>query len=249
MNVSLYEAAAGMNASERWQEAIAQNLANNSIPGARKQEVSFSAVQAGLASATNGTTQANYVMPAATVGTSFQPGIMRPTGLNTDMAIEGTGMFEVLMPNGTHAFTRDGEFHINAQGQLVTKQGYKVLNDGGNAIQLDPTNTSSLNVSASGQISQGADAKGRIRMVDFNQPDLLTSAGGGLYLAGNPKLKSTTSSTSTLHQGCLEAANSTPTLEMSKMINSMRMFEVNQKMMSTQDERMGKVISDLGNPS
>src|ERR1051326_3139660 len=131
MNVSLSQAAAAMNANSRWQEVIAENLATSSIPGARRQELTFSAVEAGMAPGAIGTSGVHYMMPAATAGINFQQGTLRPTGTNTDLAIEGSALFEVQMPNGSRAYTRDGEFHISAQGQLVTKQGYTVIRDGG----------------------------------------------------------------------------------------------------------------------
>src|SRR5690242_5055152 len=129
MNVSLYQAAAAMNANSRWQEVLADNLAGSSIPGSRKQDVSFSAVSAGMAQGLPGLQGANYVMPASNTAVNFQQGTMRPTSLPTDLAIDGPGFFEVQLPNGAHAFTRDGELQLSAQGQLVTKQGYPVLGD------------------------------------------------------------------------------------------------------------------------
>src|SRR6266536_6031406 len=130
MNVSLYQAAAAMNANSRWQEVIAENLAGSSIPGSRKQDVSFSAVSAGMAPGLAGLHGGGFVMPMSTATVNFQQGTLRPTTLPTDLAIEGPGFFEVQLPNGSHGFTRDGELQLNAQGQLVTKQGYLVLGDG-----------------------------------------------------------------------------------------------------------------------
>jgi flagellar basal-body rod protein FlgG len=249
MNVSLYEAAAGMNASTRWQDIISQNLTSSSIPGSRKQHVSFSAVEAGLTNPINGSVTNKYVMPTTKTTSSFTQGELRPTGLSTDVAIEGTGMLEVLLPDNTHAYTRNGELNMNAQGQLVTRQGYKVLTEAGSPITLNPQNPTPIHISTDGQVSQGVEVRGRIGLVDFNKPDLLKSIGNSCYVASDPAIKPTKAINSTLVQGCLEAANSSPTLEMSNLITAMRMFESNQKAMSLQDERMGKTISDLGSPS
>src|ERR1700712_780934 len=111
MNVSLYQAAAGMNATARWQDMISENLAASSMPGGRSREVYISSAQAG----------SRFSIPAASIGINFEPGELKPTGNPLDFALEGKGFFEVQLPNGEHAFTRDGEFHMNAQGQLVTK--------------------------------------------------------------------------------------------------------------------------------
>jgi flagellar basal body rod protein FlgG len=245
MNVSLYQAAAAMNANSRWQEVIAENLAGSSIPGSRKKDVSFSAVSAGMAPGLAGLNGSGYVMPTSTATVNFQQGTLRPTGLATDMAIEGPGFFEVQLPDGTHGFTRDGELQLNAQGQLVTKQGYLVLGDSG-PLQLDPANSSPISVAATGEVSQGGGLKGRIRLVEFGQPGQLTPIGAGCFLATNPGLQPIAAQSSQVRQNFLESANTSPTTEMASLITAMRMFEANQKVMQMQDERMGRVITDLG---
>src|SRR5215831_11899421 len=123
MNVSLYQAAAAMNAQARWQELITGNLAASSVPGFRKQDISFSAVEAGLdPSARLGASR--YVIPSAHSTINLSPGELRATGNPMDFALEGPGFLEVQLPNGARAYTRDGELHVNADAQLVTKQGY-----------------------------------------------------------------------------------------------------------------------------
>jgi flagellar basal-body rod protein FlgF len=248
MNVSLYQAAAAMNANSRWQEVIAENLAGASIPGSRKQDVSFSAVSAGIPSAFPGSPQGGFVMPSSSATVNFLPGTLRPTGLPTDLAVEGPGFFEVQLPNGNHAFTRDGELQLSPQGQLVTKQGYLVMSDGG-PLQLDPANSAPISVAATGEVSQGGVLKGRLRLVEFSQPNQLSSIGAGCFIAGNPSQQPTAAQNSQIHQGFLEGANTSPTTEMASLITAMRMFETNQKVMQMQDERMGRVITELGNPS
>jgi flagellar basal body rod protein FlgG len=245
MNVSLYQAAAAMNAQTRWQELIAQNLAAGTVPGFRKQEISFSDVAATSPVTMNGATPSNFLIPVATTSTSFQQGELRPTANSTDFAIDGPGFFEVQMLNGDKGYTRDGEFQLNAKGQLTTKQGYAVLGDSG-PIQFDPNNASPLTVSATGQITQGGTAKGQLRLVEFSDPNRLTATSGGCLLADQPGVTPVPASNkTTVHQGFLEAPNTSPTVEMSSLINAMRIFEANQKVLQTQDDRMGKAISDL----
>jgi flagellar basal-body rod protein FlgF len=246
MNVSLYQAAAAMNANSRWQEVITENLAGSSIPGSRKQDISFSAVSAGMAPGLAGLNGGGFLMPSSTATVNLQQGTLRPTGLPTDLAIEGPGFLEVQLPNGTHGFTRDGELQLNAQGQLVTKQGFLVLGDGG-PLQLDPANSSPISVSATGEISQGGGLKGRIRLVEFSHPRELKPIGGGCFVTDNPQSQAIAAKSSQLRQGLLESANTSPTTEMASLITAMRMFEANQKVMQMQDERMGRVITDLGN--
>jgi flagellar basal-body rod protein FlgG len=248
MNVSLYQAAAAMNANARWQELITENLAAGSVPGFRKREISFSAVQAGLDPTATSATGQRYVIPAAATGTNFRQGELRSTGNAMDFAIEGPGFFEVQLPNGNHAFTRDGEFRLNSTGQFVTKQGYTLLGDDG-PVQLDPNSTAPVVVSSSGDVSQGDQARGHIRLVEFNQPQALNPVGDGYFFANQPGVTPVKASQSSLRQGYLEGSNSSPTAEMASMLTAMRLFEANQKVLQAQDDRMGKVISDLGGTS
>jgi len=250
MNVSLYQAAAALNANARWQEVISENLSASSIPGFKKQDLSFSTIQSGLMDAGNAADEVNaqkLQLPTATALTNFTPGQLAPTGNPTDLGIEGRGFFEVQLPNGGTAYTRDGEFQLSAQGQLVNKQGYPVLGESG-PIQFDPSSSAPITVAASGEVSQGTDERGKLKLVDFQDPQLLTSIGGGCFLAQNANLTPSTA-TGTVRQACLEGGNTTSSGEMVNLINSMRMFEANQRVIQTQDERMGKVISELGNPS
>ena len=180
---------------------------------------------------------------------SFQQGELRPTGNSTDFAIDGPGFFEVQLPNGDQAYTRDGEFQLNAKGQLTNKQGYAVLGDSG-PIQFDPNSASPLTVSATGQITQGGNPKGRLHLVEFSNPNRLTSTSDGCLLANQPGTTPTPAgSKTTVHQGFLEAPNTSPIVEMGSLINAMRIFEANQKVLQTQDDRMGRAIADLSGTS
>jgi len=245
MNVSLYQAAAAMNATSRWQEMISDNMADSSVPGARKQDISFAGIEAGLPSGQLGMNGERFVMPAAHPALNFEQGEINPTGVSTDFAVDGPGFFQVQMSPGQFSYTRDGEFHVNAKGQLITKRGFPVMGDGG-PIQLDPNNSGQVSVSPSGQVSQGGEPKGHIKLVEFKDPHVLSVMGGGYYGLAKPDEKPEDAKTSSVRQGYLEAANTSPTAEMSSLITAMRMFESNQKVMQMQDDRMGKVISDLG---
>lgn len=251
MNVSLYQAAAGMKATARWQEVISENLSSSFIPGFKKQNISFNAIQSGLLaqrSTSTGDLNRHFSLPSGSVSTDFQAGELRPTGVPTDLALEGRGFFEVQLPNGAKAYTRDGEFHPNAQGQLVTKQGYAVLGSSG-PIQLDASNASPVTVSATGDVSQGGNLRGTIKVMDFSDYNQLDTAGGGYFLANRPTLNPTAVTNVTVRQGYLESANTTTVSEMADLMVSMRLFEANQKVIQSQDERMARLIADVGNPT
>jgi flagellar basal-body rod protein FlgG len=248
MNVSLYQAAASMNAQARWQELITENLSTGSIPGYRKHDISFAAVEAGLPSSALNAANSHNVIPSARSGVNFQQGELRATGNSMDFALEGPGLFEVQLPNGNKAYTRDGEFHVSPQGQLVTKQGYAVVSDSG-PLQFDPNNGGAITIAPDGHVSQGSDVKGTIRMVEFKNLQDLTPISSGYFLNETPGVQPETASATHLRQGFLENSNTSPTLEMSNLITSMRMFEASQRVLQMQDERMGKVITEIGNPN
>ena len=245
MNVSLYQAAAAMNANSRWQEMISDNLADCSVPGARKQDISFAAIESGMPSGQLGLGGERFVMPAARTSINFTQGEINPSGVSTDFAMDGPGFFQVEMPNGEKTFTRDGEFHVNAQGQLTTKRGLPISGDSG-PVQLDPNNSAPITVSPTGQVSQGGELKGHIKIVEFKNPQDLKSVGQGYFMQADPTQKPDDAKSSYVRQGYLEAANSSPTVEMSSLITAMRMFESNEKVLQMQDDRMGRVITDLG---
>ena len=250
MNVSLHQAAAAMTANARWQEVISENLSASFVPGFKKQDLSFQAVQAGLPSGLGsglGGTARKFAMPSASVSTNFQNGEMKPTGGALDVAIEGPGFFEIQLPNGDHAYTRDGEFELNSQGQLVTKQGLPVASDSG-VLQFDVNNPAPISISPSGEVSQGGDRKGTLRLMDFGDERRLTPLGGGMFANRDPQLQPTAAK-ATLRQRYLEAGYTSGVSEMTSLITSLRMYEANQKVVQSQDERMGRAIADLGTAS
>jgi len=249
VNVSLYQAASALNANARWQEVISGNMASASVPGFKKQELSFQAVQAGMLRPNSSGGLAQPIsMSSPQVHINFSPGEIKRTDVNTDFAIEGSGFFEVQLPTGATAYTRDGEFKLNAQGQLVTKQGYLVMGEGG-AVQLDQNNSTIINVAPDGTISQGAERRGKIQLTEFSDPNLLKDIGCGFYLAKDPNLQPTTDVKSTIRQGFIEGANTTAVMEMANLINVMRSYEANQRVIQMQDDRMGRAITELGSPT
>ena len=241
MNVSLYHAAAALNANSQWQDIISQNLASASIPGYKRQDVSFSIA----APATGAFGPAP--MQTATTSTSFMPGPIRPTSGNTDFAIEGDGFFQVELPGGKTGYTRDGEFKLDTTGGLVTKDGFKVVGSGG-PVQVDLNNPRPMMVGSTGEISQGAEAKGNLAMIQFNDPSKLTPVPGGYFIADDPKLNPAPSA-ALVRQGYLETSNASVVAEMANMISAMRAFELNQKVIQMTDDRMQRSIGELSPPA
>jgi flagellar basal-body rod protein FlgF len=250
VNISLFQAASALNANSRRQEVIAENMAASSVPGYKRQDVSFHAIEAGLVppgSQTAAAQQNVWSMPQGVTHTSFAPGEMRFTGVDTDVGIQGGGFFEVQRPDGSLAYTRDGEFQMNGNGQLTTKQGWLVMGDGG-PIQLDRANVDPITISSDGAVSQGPVVRGNLKAVEFNKPELLTPISGGLFIARDPNIQVNSNSSPNLRQFYLEQANTSAVSEMANMITVMRASEANQRVIQMEDERMGRAITELGNP-
>ena len=130
-------------------------------------------------------------------------------------------------------------------GQLVTKEGFAVLGDSG-PIQIDHNNYAELSISATGEVSQGADLKGRLKVSEVNDPRLLTRMSGGYFLPNHPNVNLTPSTGANLKQGFIETANTSVVMEMANLMTAMRTFEANQRMAQIHDERLGRAINELG---
>jgi flagellar basal-body rod protein FlgG len=246
VNVSLFQAASALDANSRWQEVIADNLASSSVPGYKQQQLSLAAMKAGLMPAHGDKNLPQYfTVPQATTTTNFSPGEMKYTGDNTDVAIEGKGFFEVQLPNGTTALTRDGEFQVNSKGELVTKESYPVMGTGG-AIRLNRNAAGPLSVSPGGDVSQGQEVRGKLKITDVDHPELLTQISGGYFVAKDPAAK-LSAGTASLRDGYLEGSNTSATREMANLMTAMRGFEANQHVIQIQDDRMNRTITELGN--
>jgi flagellar basal-body rod protein FlgF len=247
MDVSLYQAAAAMNATAQWQELIAENLTTAPISGGRKREVQFSDIQAGLDPNVTGGT-GSYFIPAATTVTNFQPGELHVSSNPMDFALEGPGFFTVQLPSGQLAYTRGGEFQLNSKEQLVTNQGYPVMSDSG-SVKFNPNSSEPITISTSGEVSQGQERKGRLKIVEFNNPNYLTMIGAQDFQSNSPQAVPIPATSTKVRQGFLEAANTSATTEMSGLVTAMRMFEANQKVMQMQSDRMSRTITELGGTS
>ena len=182
-------------------------------------------------------------MPQGRESTNFQPGAFHVTGVKTDVAVDGAAFFAVQLPDGSTGYTRDGEFRLGVQGQLVSKNGFAVQGDAG-PIQLDPNNHGEVSISATGEVSQGADRKGRLKLVEFAQPQQLTRLNGGYFLDGGGA-GAADASASSVRQGVLESANTSTTTDMAQLLTAMKIYEANHKVTQMHDERMSRSISEL----
>lgn len=170
----------------------------------------------------------------------FTQGGLMTTGHPFDLAIQGEGFFSVQTPDGVR-YTRDGRFIRDAQNQLVTVDGYRVLNSGGQPIQI-PDGVVSFELD--GRIKVNGAEIGQLGLVRFESPeDELERDQGNLFsAAGQP----TGEGEVRIVQGGLEMSNANPTQLMTQLVEVARSYEAAMKMVQNQDELLGKTIASLG---
>ena len=246
MNIGLYQSAASLSALERWQDAVSQNITSGQVTGYRKRTVEFSTQAAGEINLPNDTSSDGIpaLFPKASNGISFQPGETKPSGRDMDLAIQGDGFFDVQLPDGTHAYTRDGEFSVRADRTIVNTAGDELLSDSGQPIVLS-ANGGKVTVNADGAISQNGAVIGRVGVQNFTNMQGLVPVAGGMFL-DNGSAAPTPVDHPNLLQGYVEASNVTPMREMVDMVVISRSYEANQKIIKTVDEQMQKTLDALG---
>ncbi|BCF90049.1 MULTISPECIES: flagellar basal-body rod protein FlgG [Paraburkholderia] len=254
MNRSLYIAATGMNAQQAQMDTISNNLANVSTNGFKGSRAVFEDLlyqtirQPGANS-----TQQTELPSGIQLGTGVQQvaterlytqGNLQQTGNSKDVAINGQGFFQVQMPDGTTAYTRDGSFQTNSQGQLVTSSGYQVLP----AITI-PQNATSLTIGSDGVVSvttAGSTATtqiGSLQIATFINPTGLDAKGENLFQettsSGTPNVATPgLNGAGTLNQGYVEASNVNVVQELVNMIQTQRAYEINSKAVTTSDQML-----------
>lgn len=172
----------------------------------------------------------------------FTQGELTQTGGQLDVAIQGKGFFQVQMPDGTLAYTRDGSFKTDSQGRIVTSDGYPL--QGG--FQPVPSGTTAINISATGQISYttaSGTTSSQSQLVRFNNEGGLDAVGHNLYkettASGTPELGDPgQNGFGELQQGYLELSNVSVVQEMVNLILAQRAYEINSKAVQAADEMM-----------
>lgn len=249
---ALYSSAAGMQAQQMNLDVIANNLANVNTTGFKKSKIEFQDLLYETSRAPGADQGAGNQLPTGfqighgsrPIATSkiFTNGDLTQTGERLDVAIQGDGFFEVQMPDGTRAYTRDGAFKLAADGRITTSEGL-VLQGG---FQPIPPGTTSITISPTGEVSvQGADGQQsfRVQLVRFVNPSGLENLGRNLYretpASGNPEIGNPgENGFGTLQQGYLEMSNVKVVEEMVNMIVAQRAYEVNAKAVQAADEMM-----------
>jgi len=217
-------------------QSLANNIANISTTGFRREGVTFAEFVARLGEGQDGLAMATPL--ARRIDTT--QGELKPTGGALDMAILGDGYFLVQTPAGQQ-LTRDGAFSTDGNGNLVTMDGYQVLDSGGSTIFVPPDGQ--LKVGEDGTLSSNGDAIGQIGVVMPTDPNGLERAGAGLFTSSagvEPVIEPV------VRQGFVEGSNVNAVLEISRMIEVQHAYEQGQKFLDQEDERIRSVIRTLG---
>ena len=261
MNPALWVAKTGLDAQQTNMAVISNNLANVNTTGFKKSRAVFQDLlyqnvsQVGAATSQN--TQAASGLELGTgvslVATEkvYTQGNLNQTGNALDLAINGSGFFQVLMPDGSLAYTRDGSFQVSATGQLVTASGYTVQP----AITI-PAGAQSVTVAGDGTVQAqlaGATAPttvGTMQLANFVNPAglqpngqnlLVESASSGNAQTGGPGQNGL----GALQQGYTESSNVDVVEEMVNMIETQRAYEMNTKAIQTNDQMLSYLSSNL----
>ena len=254
---SLWIAKTGLDAQQTQMDVITNNLANVSTTGFKRSRAVFEDLlyqtirQPGAQSSQqtqlpSGLQLGVGVRPVATERI-FTQGSLQQTGNSKDLAINGQGFFQVLMPDGTTGYTRDGSFQVDNQGQLVTSSGFVIQP----AITI-PANAQSITVGRDGTVSvtqPGSTAAvqvGSIQLATFINPAGLLSLGENLYVetgsSGNPGTNTPgTNGAGLLVQSFVETSNVNVAEELVSMIQTQRAYEINSKAISTSDQMLQKL--------
>lgn len=235
-------AAIGMQDSINRLNSTSQNLANVSTPGYKK-EIPVSRSFAALLGEV--TVDIGTVADAASISIpekviDYTPGTMRYTGNPLDVAIDGDGFFEVETESGP-AYTRQGALHIDMDGRLVTAEGLPVVGSGG-PIVISGT---SATIARNGEVYQGEQLAGKLRMVRFSNKEGLMELGGGLYAQGSATMLNDPVDVG-FRSGFQENSNVNSAQEMVRLSETMRHFESMQRVIQGYDEIMGNAIQKLG---
>ncbi len=247
MNIGVYQSAAALSALERWQDVVAQNVTSGQVAGYRKRTIDFSSIQMGerRPDPTLKNTDADPAMfPRTKLGINFSPGETQATRGALDIALESEGFFEVQMEDGTRAYTRAGQMHLDSNRQLMSSANHAMISTADSPITLNPTGGDIL-VSTDGSIVQGNATLGKFKVVNFPDTSKLMPVAGGAFVPVKGTEPVPVDAPRVL-QGYVEASNVTPLREMVGLIMISRAYEANQKIISNTDQLLNRVLDTLG---
>ncbi|HUW83505.1 MAG TPA: flagellar basal-body rod protein FlgF [Phycisphaerae bacterium] len=246
MIYGLWLSAAGLQANEHRQAVLANNLANAETTGFKQDLAVFrqrltesQSSPAGMALAhpvLDGLTGGTFVRPTYT---DFSQGTLDKTNSPLDVAIVGRGFFAVQDGDEVR-YTRDGSFHVDAQGRLVTARGHLVLDESGAAISVP--SGAKVSIGEGGRVLADDEQIGRLGLVDVSDPQRLVKVGqnlfDGQFVAEEPFAGQ-------LEVGALEQSTVEPVTLLAHFIEAARAYQLNGQMITLQDGMLGRAVNDI----
>ena len=229
----LYTAAAGMAAQQQRMDALSNDVANVNTSGYKRVRMGFRDLiyqQDGINGPRTGSGAA-----AVNLGRSFEEGSLQQTGNAFDIAIEGEGFFQVQLQNGQNVLTRQGNFQVDARGELVTENGDRLVPPITIPGGVDP---SSVNVGTDGTVTAAGRRLGQIQLVTVPSPTGLAAAGNGYYSVTAASGGVARVTGSRIQQGSLEMSDVNLADTMVDMLDAQRSFQMASKAISMQDQMM-----------
>ena len=258
---ALWVSKTGLSAQDMNLSVISNNLANVSTTGFKRDRAEFQDLLYQIRRQPGGQTTQDSELPSGLqlgtgvriVGTqkNFTSGSLQTTDQPLDMAINGRGFFQVLMPDGTVSYSRDGTFHLNSDGQVVTSNGFAL-----EPAIVVPAETQTFTVGEDGTVSvttannPAVQVIGNLQTADFINPTGLQAIGNNLFLetasSGAPQVGTPgLNGLGTVLQNTLENSNVSVVEEMVNMITTQRAYEMNSKVISTADSMLQFVNQNL----
>ena len=261
MMAALWVSKTGLNAQDVALRTISNNLANVSNVGFKRDRAVFQDLMYQIQRQPGGLSSQDTALPAGlqlgsgvqVAGTQkvFTEGTLQITEQPLDVAIDGRGFFQVQLPDGTTAYTRAGEFHLDSNGQIVTSDGHPVLP----ALTV-PANATSITIGEDGTVSASLGGQaavsqlGVLQTADFINPAGLQAIGNNLFQetgsSGTPQVGSPgTNGLGRVKQGSLETSNVSVVEELVNMITAQRAYEMNSKVVSAADQMLQFVTQNV----
>lgn len=237
MENPIYVALSRQNALRRQMEVVANNVANMNTTGFKQQRMLFTEFleRPGMHE------QVSFVQDRAVVRDLSAGGLME-TGNPLDFALNGPGYFTVDTASGQR-YTRAGSFRLNDQRQIVDLGGLPLLSDNGQPMVV-PEGATDIRLSSDGTVSTELGEIGRLNIVTFQREQMMIEVGSGLYVTDEEPQAAPAETK--VAQGVLEQSNVKPVLEMTQMIDVMRQYQQNQRLIDSENERMRTAIQRLG---
>lgn len=231
----LYSAAAGMSAQQQQLDAIGNDLANLSTSGYQSERVAFSDLLYNPVEEAGTVTTTGAGASSQVIGRNETEGPIKQTGRPLDLAIEGDGYFQVTLPSGKSALTRNGALAVDANGSLTTAEGDQLVPP----IKL-PAGVSAkdVQVGSDGTVTAGTTKLGQIQLVTVDSPAHLLANGSGQLTPTTDSGAPHAAPTAQIHQGELEESNVDMGKEMALMITTQRNFQMTSTAIQNESQMM-----------